>query len=321
MTGDRSRLLDLSLKEKGYVTYGDNNKGKILGHGTIGNASQAIIENVLYVEGLEHNLLSISQLCDKGNQVSFNSDCCVIRDSASNNVKFVGHRINNIYMVNLDDVTTLFSKSFTSKEDDIWLWHRRVAHIHVKHLDKLSSKELVEGLPKLNFKTKDTCDTCQRCKQVKNSSKKKNVISTSIPLELLHMDLFGPSQIMSFGGSYYALVIVDNFSRFTWTLFLNAKSDAFKSFKNLAKQIQNQLNLKIVYIRSDHGGEFENFQFEKFCSKHGILHQFSAPRTPQQNGVVERKNRVLEELDRLCLTKAKSPNTFGLMQFILHAML
>ncbi|KAF1866172.1 hypothetical protein Lal_00031476 [Lupinus albus] len=151
MTGDRSNFLDLSLEGKGYVTYGDNNKGKILGTGTVGNSSQTQIENVLYVEGLEHNLLSISQLCDKGNRVSFDSDCCIIRDILSNNVKFVGHRINNIYMVNLDDVTTLFSKCFTSKENDIWLWHRRVAHIHIKHLDKLSSNELVEGLPKLNF--------------------------------------------------------------------------------------------------------------------------------------------------------------------------
>ncbi|OIV95545.1 hypothetical protein TanjilG_10933 [Lupinus angustifolius] len=80
MTGDKSKFLDLSLKEKGFVTYGDNNKGKILGTETIGNSNQAVVENVQYVEGLEHNLLSISQLCDKGNRVSFDYECCIIRD-------------------------------------------------------------------------------------------------------------------------------------------------------------------------------------------------------------------------------------------------
>ena len=103
------------------------------------------------------------------------------------------------------------------------------------------------------------------------------------------MDLFGPSRTMSFGGNYYALVIVDDYSRFTWTLFLTHKSDAFHAFKKLAKLIQNKKNLNIVSIRSDHGEEFENKDFELFCDENGIEHNFSASRTPQQNGVVERK--------------------------------
>ena len=76
------------------------------------------------------------------------------------------------------------------------------------------------------------------------------------------VDLFGPSRIMSFGGSYYALVIVDDYSRYTWTLFITHKNDAFQAFRKLAKIIQNKKNLKIISIRSDHGGEFENKEFE-----------------------------------------------------------
>ena len=111
------------------------------------------------------------------------------------------------------------------------------------------------------------------------------------PLELLHMDLFGPSRTMSLGENYYALVIVDDYSRYTWTLFLESKSDAFSAFKKLARRLQNTKNNNIGSIRSDHGGEFQNQKFSKFCEKLGILHNFSASRTPQQNGVVERKNR------------------------------
>jgi len=124
------------------------------------------------------------------------------------------------------------------------------------------------------------------------------------------MDLFGPSRTMSFGGNYYALVIVDDYSRFTRTLFLTHKRDVFHAFKKLAKIIQNKKNIKIASIRSDHGGEFENKDFESFCNENGIEHNFSAPRTPQQNGVVERKNRSLEEIERTLLNDTVLPKYF-----------
>ena len=92
-------------------------------------------------------------------------------------------------------------------------------------------------------------------------------------------------------GNLYALVVVDDYSRFTWTLFLAHKNDAYNAFKKLAKVLHNENSCCIKSIRSDHGGEFQNARFERFCEKHGISHSFSAPRTLQQNGVVERKNR------------------------------
>jgi len=108
------------------------------------------------------------------------------------------------------------------------------------HLNKLISKYLVIGLPKLKFEKDHICEAGQKGKKTKHSFKLKNVVSTSKPFELLHMDLFGPSRTMSLGGNYYAFVIVDDFSRFTWTLFLESKSDAFFAFKNLAKRLQNK---------------------------------------------------------------------------------
>jgi len=138
----------------------------------------------------------------------------------------------------------------------------------------------------------------------------KNVVSTTQPLPLLHMDLFGPSRTMSFGGNYYALVIVDDYSRFTWTLFPAHKRFTFHAFKKLAKIIQNKKNLNIASIRSDNGGKYENKDFELFCDENGIEHNFSAPRTPQQNGVVERKNRSLEELAKTMLNNTNLPKYF-----------
>jgi len=101
-----------------------------------------------------------------------------------------------------------------------------------------------------------------------------------------------------------------DYSRYTWTLFLAHKSDAFHAFSKLAKVIQNEKNLNIASIRSDHGGEFKNMSFEMFCDYNGIEHNYSTPRTPQQNGIVERKNRSLEEMARTMLNDSNLPKYF-----------
>jgi len=97
----------------------------------------------------------------------------------------------------------------------------------MNHLNKLVSNELVYGLPKLKFEKEHVCEACQRGKQTRKSFSLKNFVSTSKPLELLHMDLFGPSRTMSLGGNLYGPVVVDDFSRYTWTLFLHTKKEAY----------------------------------------------------------------------------------------------
>ena len=101
MTGDRAMFSTLKSKGRGHVTFGDNSKGKIIGEGSIGKTSSPIIKNVLLVEGLKHNLLSISQMCDKGNHVSFDKSYCTIKNSTDNTVLFVGHRDENVYIFDL----------------------------------------------------------------------------------------------------------------------------------------------------------------------------------------------------------------------------
>ncbi|KAK2382949.1 putative mitochondrial protein [Trifolium repens] len=302
MTGDASLFIKFKAKEKGYVTYGDNNKGTILGVGTIGNPSTITISNVALVDNLKHNLLSVAKLCDKGFIINFKPTFCTIESNKDKNVILKAIRHGNVYMLDLDDNCLSGAKCLITKNDESWLWHRRMAHLNFDLLNKIASKDLVIGLPKIRFSKDHLCDACQMGKQTKASFKSKKFISTTKPLELIHMDLFGPSRTKSLGGNYYGLVIVDDYSRFCWTLFLSSKSDTLFAFKQFAKMIQNKLDLKIISIRSDHGGEFENNNFDKFCSKHGIEHNFSAPRTPQQNGVVERKNRILEELARTMLS-------------------
>ena len=131
---------------------------------------------------------------------------------------------------------------------------KRIVHIHMHNLSRIASKELVVGLPKLKFEKDKVCEAYQKGKQTRNSFKQKNFFSTTRPLELLHMDLSGHSRTMSIGGNYYGLIIVDNLSRYTWTLFIVTKDDAFGAFKRLAKIIQNEKNCTIVAIKTDYGG-------------------------------------------------------------------
>jgi len=239
MTRDASKFTHISPKKSGHVTYADNNKGRILGVGKIGTNSSSSIENILLVEGLKHSLLSVSQLCDKGHLISFDSHKCVIENEHDRNIKHIGYRTNNVYMIDLNQKQN-HNKCFLSKDDDPWLWHRRIAHINMEHLNKLISKDLVIGLPKLKFEKDRLCDVCQKGKQV------RVIMSTTQPLQLLHMDLFGHSRTMSFGGNYYALVIVDYYSRYIYRHYLLLiKAMHFMHSRNLPKLFKIRKILKL----------------------------------------------------------------------------
>jgi transposase InsO family protein len=135
-------------------------------------------------------------------------------------------------------------------------------------------------------------------------------MTTDRPLELLHMDLFDPIAYISISGSKYCLVIVDDYSRFTWVFFLQKKSQTQETLKGFLRQAQNEFGLRIKKIRGDNRTEFENSQLEVFLEEEGIKHEFSSPYTPQQNGVVESKNRTLLDMARTMLDEYKKPDQF-----------
>ena len=121
------------------------------------------------------------------------------------------------------------------------------------------------------------------------------------------MDLCGPLKVQSRNGEKYILVIVDDYPRYTWTRFLRSKADTAEELVVFFKMIQTKLNQVICSIRSDHGTEFENSTLDKFCMENGTSHNFSAPRTPQQNGVVERKNGTLVNIARTMIIESNLP--------------
>ena len=124
------------------------------------------------------------------------------------------------------------------------------------------------------------------------------------------MDLFGPTKTKSLNKNRYVFVLVDNFSRFTWIFFLEHIDQAFSHFNVFRKRVENKKGFSILRIRSDRGGEFINHSFITYCEENGIRHELSCPRTPQQNRVVERKNRTLQEMARIMI------NEYRLLQYL-----
>nr|GEV16072.1 retrovirus-related Pol polyprotein from transposon TNT 1-94 [Tanacetum cinerariifolium] len=147
--------------------------------------------------------------------------------------------------------------SLATIDENSTLWHKRLSHVNVRLIQSLAYKELVRNLPKLKF-DQHFCDACKIGKQAHACHKAKKIVSLTRCLILLHMDLFGPSVVESYEGNRYTLVIVDDYSRYTWTRFLKDKTEVFDQFEIFSKKIQNQLGCTIVSIRTDHGREFDN---------------------------------------------------------------
>ncbi|GJR61294.1 putative ribonuclease H-like domain-containing protein [Tanacetum coccineum] len=297
---------------------GSRSKGYITGKGKI-KIGKLDFEDVCFVKELQHfNLFSVSQICDKKNKVLFNDSECLVFSPEfklpdANQVLLRIPRKNNMYNFNLETIvpsgglTCLIANATIDESNK---WHRRLGHVNFKNLNKLVKGNLVRGLPSKIFQNDHTCVACQKGKQHKASCKAKSVSSISHSLQLLHMDLFGPTSIRSLNHKTYCLVITDDFSRFSWVFFLRTKDETSGILKDFIRQIENQLNQKVKTIRCDNGTEFKNRDFIEFCGSKGIKREYSNARTPQQNGVAERKNRTLIEAARTMLADSFLPNTF-----------
>ncbi|GJS35674.1 retrovirus-related pol polyprotein from transposon TNT 1-94 [Tanacetum coccineum] len=265
MMGNLKLFYTYKAYNGGNVIFGSDLHGNIIGKGTISNDSIKI-DNVEHADNLGFNLLSIGQICDNKCRVTFSEhDSEITKDGK---VIGKGIRKKGLYVMKLGNKPK-DQICLATIDENSTLWHKRLGHTNMHLIQSLASKELVRNLPKLKF-DQHFCDACKMGKQAHASHKAKNIVSMTRCLELLHMDLFGPSAVRSYGGNRYTLVIVDDYSRYTWTRFLKDKTEAFDQFKIFSRKIQNQLGCSIVSIRTDHGREFDNeVQFGEFCNANG----------------------------------------------------
>ncbi|GJU00998.1 retrovirus-related pol polyprotein from transposon TNT 1-94 [Tanacetum coccineum] len=232
--------------------------------------------------GLGHNIFSVGQLCDGDIEVAFRSKTCYVQNLEGDDM-LTGDRESNLYTIFISDMSAsspvcLMSKATLTKS---WLWHRRLSHLNFGTINDLTK---VDGLSKFKYGKDHLCSACERGKSKKASHPPKLVSSNNSKLELLQMDLCGPMRVASINGKKYILVIVDDYSRFTWVYFLDTKDETPEIIKKFIAQAQLNYNAKL-----------------------GIMQQFSIARTLQQNGVVERRNRTLIEAARTMLIFSRLP--------------
>jgi transposase InsO family protein len=292
------------------ITFGDGNQGLVKGLGKISISPNHSISNVFLVDSLDYNLLFVSQLCKMGYNYLFTDIGVTVFRRSDDSIAFKGVLNGQLYLVDFNDNKAELDTCLIAKTNMGWLWHRRLAHVGMKNLHKLLMGEHILGLTNVHFEKDRICSACQAGKKVGVHHPRKNIMTIDRLLELLHMDLFSLIAYISIGGSKYYLVIVDDYSRFTWVFFLQEKSQTQETLKRFLRWAQNEFGLRIKKIRSDNGTEFKNSQIEGFIEEEGIKHELSSPYTPQQNGVVERKNRTLLDMARTMLDEYKTPDRF-----------
>jgi len=164
----------------------------------------------------------------------------------------------------------------------------------------MANKELVVGLPKMSIE-KETCGSCLRGKQTQQSFPQASTYRATQPLVLVHGDLCGPITPSTPAHKRYVFVIIDDYSRYMWSILLKEKKEAFEKFKIFKEQVEQETRAKILTFRTDRGVEFTSKEFQNFCEINGIKRHLTTPYSPQQNRVVERRNRMLLEMTRSIL--------------------
>ncbi|GJS70995.1 ribonuclease H-like domain-containing protein [Tanacetum coccineum] len=318
MTGNIAYLSNFKEFDRGYVTFsGGAHGGIISGKGTL-KIDSLDFKDVYFVNKLNFNLFSFSQMSNKKNYVLFTVTKCLV---LSPNFKLPDESLILLKIPRKDNMYSFDMKNIVPKEiltclvakatsDESMLWHRRLGHINFKNINKLVKDNLVRGLPTKHFENDQTCIAYLKGKQHRASCKSKVLNPITKPLFMLHMDLFGPTFMSSLMHKKYCLVVTNDYSRFTWVFFLTTKDETSKILKNFIKEIENLVDKKVKIIRSDNGTEFKNKVMDDFCREKGIKREYSVARTPQQNGVAERRNRTLIEAARTMLADSKLPTTF-----------
>ncbi|GJZ47517.1 retrovirus-related pol polyprotein from transposon TNT 1-94 [Tanacetum coccineum] len=237
-----SSLAECRLSKLFSIKFKNDHVAKILGYGDyqIGNV---IISKVYYVEGRGHNLFSVGQFCDSNLEVAFRQHTCFIRNLEGVDL-LTGSRGNNLYTLSLRDMMVS---------------------------SPISRHGLVRGLPKLKFEKDHLCSACAIGKSKKKPYKPKSEDTNQEKLYLLHMDLCGPMRVASVNGKKYILVIVDDYSRFTWVKFLRSKDEAPDFIIKFLKMIQLRLKVPVRRIRTDNGTEFVNQTLREYYEKVGLV--------------------------------------------------
>jgi len=274
-----------------------------------------VLNNVYYVPVFGKNLISVARLIEQGYSLDFNNDVIQILKNGFmitstvmiNNLFYIKPNIPTICDTELNDDSMRESKRLRLDSiDQTYKWHLRLGHIG---LDRI--KRLVRDGPlqTLSVGSLPTCESCIEGKMTKRPFSAKGNRADEC-LELVHSDVCGPFNIQARGGYEYFITFTDDYSRFGHIYLMRQKSETFEKFKEFKALVEKQLDKQIKTLRSDRGGEYLLGEFEDFLKEEGIFSQLTAPGTPQQNGVSERRNRTLLDMVRSMMSYSSLPDSF-----------
>ena len=310
------------------VFLGDNTLISVEGEGKVhlftsdenGGETCLLLDKVLHVPQLAKNLLSVPALTQTGTKILFDKENChIIRDNEKYLIGCV-NKDGKLYKVNPRVENNEFANA-VEEEYSSELWHLRFGHLNYKYIKDLEKHNMVSGLKitENTFTNRNDCETCIFGKMNRKSCPKSSETRASNCYELIHTDLCGPLQVSSIGGSRYILTFTDDYSRYVHVYMLKRKSEVLQRFKEFCNLVVNRtgrqikkLNIwkSVQALRSDNGGEYVSNDFISYCAEKGIIHQFTNPYTPEQNGISERLNRTIIESVRSMLIQSKLPLSF-----------
>ncbi|KAK2979848.1 hypothetical protein RJ640_000735 [Escallonia rubra] len=257
--------------------------------------------------GMEANILSMGQLLEKGYDIHMKDKCLYLRNDRGSLIARVPMSSNRMFLMNIHhDALKCLKACFDNQS---WLWHLRLRQLNFGGLKLLSTKNMLNGLPLID-QPDQLHEGCLARKQHRHSFPKDSISRAKAMLELIHVNVCGPIDPVSLGKNISFLLFIDHYSRKTWVYFLKQKSEVFSTFKRFKALVEKHSGYKIKAMRSDRGGEFISKEFKAFCEENGIRRPLTIPYSPQQNGVVERKNRSIVNMTRSMLKSKNLPNEF-----------
>jgi len=257
---------------------------------------------------MQWNLLSVGQLIRKGYSVIMKDNSLklfdktqrlILKTPLAKNMTFQ----NNIKTVELNCLSAII------KDEDSWLWHYRFGHLNFRGLNQLVDKEMILGVPKIEI-PRIVCDTCLIGKQPRNAFSSSTTHGSKELMNVVCSDVCGPLKVPSLGGNKYFISFLDDFSRKIWLYLIKAKSEAFDMFQKFKILVEKQSGKSIKILRTDGGGGYTSKVVEKFCEDNVIVHEVTAPYTPQHNGLAERRNRSMFDMTISILKMKKMLNKF-----------
>nr|GFA38546.1 retrovirus-related Pol polyprotein from transposon TNT 1-94 [Tanacetum cinerariifolium] len=251
MTGNLKLIINFVWKFVGTVRFENDHVAAILDFGDL-QWGNILITRVYFVKGLGHNLFSVGQFCDSDLEVAFRRNACFVRNLERVDL-LKGDRSRNLYTINLHEMASvspicLMARASSTKS---WLWHQYLSHLNFDTINDLARNDLVSGLPKFKYNKEHLCPSCEQGKSKRVSHPPKLVPNSRSRLHLLHIDLCGPMRIASINGKRYVLVIVNDYSHYTWVHFLRSKDEAPEVIITFLKRITNLLQSPVIIIRTD----------------------------------------------------------------------